>query len=253
VQKAESDLTSLFCEAYRLFLHRGLEEILASGGHPLVAGVDEAGRGCLAGPVVAAAVLIDARAPNLVPGVDDSKKVSALRRTALAQAVRKSAVASAWIAVSPRTIERINILQATRLAMRRAVEGLAHAPDVVVVDAVSIELSDSSIPCVPVVRADAWCYAVACASLIAKTERDRLMQSFHHEYPDYGFSRNKGYGAPEHRRALDELGPSPIHRLTFRSVVPRREPRLGADPTRARRARRLPVDVSRQHQLEGAC
>ena len=223
MQKA-TDLTRLFCEAYRLFLHRGLEELISRGGGRLVAGVDEAGRGCLAGPVVAAAVLVDARCTASVPGVDDSKKVPAERREMLARAVRDSSVASAWVAVSADTIERVNILQATRLAMRRAVAELPVRPDAVIVDAVPLELDDRSIPCIPVVRGDAWCYAVACASLIAKTERDRLMERYHRQYPAYGFADSKGYGAPDHRRALDELGPTPIHRLTFRSVVPRHSP-----------------------------
>lgn len=254
--KASCDLTSLFVEAYRLSLLRGVEDLLAAGGYPLVAGVDEAGRGCLAGPVVAAAVLVDARSLHLVPGVDDSKNVPAERRPAIAELVRRSAVSSAWMAVSARTIERINILEATRMAMRQAVSALAERPDVVLVDAVPLQLDDSTIPCSSLIRGDAWSYAISCASLIAKTERDRLMEAYDLEFPVYGFGSNKGYGAPPHRRALEDFGPSPIHRLTFRSVVPRVEAPI-AETRRSAGARRSTSNESAseraqsQHLIQG--
>ena len=201
---------------------RGLEVRLQQSGFARVAGVDEAGRGCLAGPVVAAAVIPDPE--KLIPGADDSKRLSPAARTELAAAIRETALAFAVVAVPAEVIDRINILQATRLAMRQAVALLAPRPDAVVVDAVTLEdlaSSDSAPACLALVKADAWSYAVACASIVAKVERDRMLLELDLEYPVYGFARHKGYGAPDHLAALAKYGPSPLHRLTFRSVLPR--------------------------------
>ncbi len=212
----------LCCEVYRLELMRGLEVRLQQSGFARVAGVDEAGRGCLAGPVVAAAVIPDPE--KLIPGADDSKRLSPAARTELAAAIRETALAFAVVAVPAEVIDRINILQATRLAMRQAVALLAPRPDAVVVDAVTLEdlaSSDSAPACLALVKADAWSYAVACASIVAKVERDRMLLELDLEYPVYGFARHKGYGAPDHLAALAKYGPSPLHRLTFRSVLPR--------------------------------
>ncbi|MBP7589518.1 MAG: ribonuclease HII [Thermoanaerobaculia bacterium] len=212
----------LCCEVYRLELMRGLEVRLQQSGFARVAGVDEAGRGCLAGPVVAAAVIPDPE--KLIPGADDSKRLSPAARTELAAAIRETALAFAVVAVPAEVIDRINILQATRLAMRQAVALLAPRPDAVVVDAVTLEdlaSSDSAPACLALVKADAWSYAVACASIVAKAERDRMLLELDLEYPVYGFARHKGYGAPDHLAALAKYGPSPLHRLTFRSVLPR--------------------------------
>ena len=206
-------------EGFRLRLLRGLEGMLAGDGFGRVAGVDEAGRGCLAGRVVAAAVIVDPR--RVVPGVDDSKRLGAADRERLAGAIRKSSLAVVWSAVSSATIDRVNVLEATRLAMARALEELEPGPDVVLIDAVPLRWRR---PSLSLVRGDSWSYAIACASIIAKCERDGLMERYDREFPGYGFAHHKGYAAIEHRRALAELGPSPIHRLTFRSVVPRREP-----------------------------
>lgn len=219
----------LCCEVYRLELMRGLELRLQQSGFAKIAGVDEAGRGCLAGPVVAAAVLPDP--DRLIPGADDSKRLSPETRTRLAAAIRETAVAFAVVAVPAETIDRINILQATRMAMRQAVAGLAVRPDAVVVDAVTLgdlgtaATAQPTPPCLAIVKADAWSYAVACASIVAKAERDRLLVELDREYPCYGFARHKGYGAPDHLEALARFGPSPQHRLTFRSVLPRRAER----------------------------
>ncbi|HEX9670592.1 MAG TPA: ribonuclease HII [Thermoanaerobaculia bacterium] len=212
-----ASMLQLFAEAYRLRLLRGLEELLAGYGYCRVAGVDEAGRGSLAGPVVAAAVLADGRC--LVPGVDDSKHLTAPERERLAEAIRASAIATAVVQVSAEVIDRINILEATRRAMRRALADLRPVPDCAVVDAVP--LPGAGFPCVPVVRGDSVCYAVACASILAKVERDRLMRELDVEYPQYGFAVHKGYGVAEHVEALVAYGPSPCHRLTFHSVLPR--------------------------------
>jgi ribonuclease HII len=210
-------MEQLLGEAFRLRLMRGLEGWLGQAGYTRVAGVDEAGRGCLAGPVVAAAVIVDPRVS--IPGIDDSKRLSAAARERLADAIRRGAVAWAVAHVSPRTIDRINILEATRRAMRQALTSLDPAPDCAVVDAVT--LPPSGFPCLPLVRGDSLSYAVACASILAKVDRDRMMQELHRRYPQYGFDAHKGYGARQHREALRAFGPTPVHRLTFRSVLPR--------------------------------
>ncbi len=212
-------MIELFVEAYRLHLLRGLEEGLARCGYGLIAGVDEVGRGSLAGPVVAAAVIMDCRC--LVPGVDDSKCLTAPERERAAEAIRSSAIATAVAEIPPEVIDRVNILEATRLAMREALSRLRPVPDCAVIDAV--RLSGFGFPCVPVVRGDCFSYAVACASIVAKVERDRKMVELDHDYPQYGFAAHKGYSVPEHMEALSVYGPSPVHRLTFQRVLPREE------------------------------
>ena len=214
-------MIELFVEAYRLHLLRGLEEGLARCGYGLIAGVDEVGRGSLAGPVVAAAVIMDGRC--LVPGVDDSKCLTAPERERAAEAIRATAIATAVAEVPPDVIDRVNILEATRLAMREALSRLKPVPDCAVVDAV--RLSGFGFPCVPVIRGDCFSYAVACASILAKVERDRKMVELDRVHPQYGFASHKGYSVPEHLEALAVYGPSPIHRLTFQRVLPREEVR----------------------------
>lgn len=210
-------MIELFVEAYRLHLLRGFEETLARCGFGLIAGVDEVGRGSLAGPVVAAAVIFDGRC--LVPGIDDSKCLAPEERERAADCIRRHAVAFAVAAVPPDVIDRVNILQATRQAMGEALSRLRPAPDCAVVDAV--RLSGFAFPCIPVIRGDCFSYAVACASILAKVERDRMMVKLHRKYPQYGFASHKGYSVPEHLEALSEYGPCPIHRLTFKPVLPR--------------------------------
>ena len=209
----------LCAEAYRLRLLRGLEEMLAQCGFCRLAGVDEAGRGSLAGPVVAAAVIVDTRC--LIPGVDDSKCMAPAERERAAVAIRRSAIASAVVAIPPETIDRINILEATRGAMVEALNRLRPLPDCAVVDAVP--LRGLRFPCFPVVRGDSISYAVACASILAKVERDRMMVELDRAYPHYGFAVHKGYSVPDHLQALADYGPSPVHRLTYRRVLPRAE------------------------------
>ena len=207
-----------FSEAYRLRLMRSLEERLQDAGHCSVAGVDEAGRGCLAGPVVAAAVVVEPGAP-LVPGVDDSKELPAEKREKLALAIRQAHPRHAVIAVSPADIDRINILEATRLAMVRALTSLSPRPEIALIDAVPLRIP--GLRTLSVVKGDAVCYSIACASILAKVQRDRLMVELDRRFPCYGFAANKGYGSESHRQALVEYGPSEIHRLTFRSVLPK--------------------------------
>lgn len=214
-------MAGLIAEAYRLRLMRGLEQQFATAGYGLVAGVDEAGRGCLAGPVVAAAVVVS---PDcLIPGVDDSKRLSAPQRERLAEMIKRRA--SAWSVArgDAALIDRINVLEATRWAMRSALQSLPVRPAVALVDAVRLDAVDvcgAEVSTVPLVRADSLSFAVACASIVAKTDRDRLMAAYDRQYPGFGFARHKGYASADHRKALRELGPTPLHRLTFRSVLP---------------------------------
>lgn len=210
-------LMDLFAEAYRLRLLRGLEDLLARCGFCRIAGVDEAGRGSLAGPVVAAAVIVDPRCA--IPGVDDSKCLDAACRERLAAAIRASALAWAVVPIPPDIIDRINILEATKQAMRQSLAGLSPSPDIAVIDAVG--LSALGIPSLPLVRGDSVSYAVACASILAKVERDRMMVELDGQYPQYGFAAHKGYSVPEHLRALQAYGPCPVHRLTYGPVLPR--------------------------------
>jgi ribonuclease HII len=220
-------IPELFAEAYRLRLLRALEEQLACCGFARIAGTDEAGRGCLAGPVVAAAVVLDRRC--LVPGVDDSKVLPAPERERLAAAIRARCLGVVVASVPAAVIDRINILEASRQAMLQALAGLTPPPDCAVVDAVS--LRGLPFPCLPVVRGEAMSYAVACASIVAKVERDRLMVELDRRYPQYGFAAHKGYAVPEHVLALETYGPCPEHRLTYGLVIPRRGQR---QPERAR-------------------
>jgi ribonuclease HII len=214
---------AILAEAYRLRLMHGLEELLERSGFMHIAGVDEAGRGCLAGPVVAAAVIPGPG--SLLPGVDDSKALGAACREKLAREIRASAPAWSVQVVSAEVIDRINILQATKRAMRAAVLALRPSPDCVLVDAVALPDLDPTI--LPLVRGDQISYAVACASILAKVERDRIMTELDARFPHFRFADNKGYGTAEHRRALEFHGPSPCHRLTFKSVLPRRVRRAG--------------------------
>jgi ribonuclease HII len=216
-------MQSLLAEAFRLHLLAGLEDELRQSGFRRIAGVDEVGRGCLAGPVVAAAVIVDPR--RLVPGVDDSKQLDAPTREAVATEIRRTALGCAVAVVSATEIDQTNILRASRSAMVEALLSLRPPPDCAVIDAVPIPWLP--FPCLPVVRGDAISYAVASASVVAKVARDRIMSEYHRVYPQYGFAEHKGYAVPEHRRAIATYGPSPIHRLTFRTVVPRSTPDAG--------------------------
>ncbi len=219
-------MAQLLAEAYRLRLMRGLEDLVRGCGYGRIAGVDEAGRGSLAGPVMAAAVVVEPG--RMVPGVDDSKRLSATKRQRLAAAIRRTHPVSAVRAVSAQEIDRINVLQATRKAMHQALQALEPAPDLALVDAVQLSGpgsprrgANATYPCLPVIRGDQISYAVACASILAKVERDRLMIELDDSFPQYGFAANKGYGAARHRQALVDHGPCEAHRLTFRSVLPR--------------------------------
>ncbi|MBS7262583.1 MAG: ribonuclease HII [Eubacteriales bacterium] len=188
------------------------ERPLLARGFTLIAGMDEVGRGPLAGPVAAAAVILPLT-DGLIDGVDDSKKVSPKKREKLYEEIIGRAVAWSVALVDEKTIDEINILNATKLAMRRALEGLSVAPEHVLIDAVRLE--GLAVPQTPIVKGDALSYSIAAASIVAKVTRDRLMCRWDEIYPGYGFASNKGYGSAAHIAALRELGPCPIHRRSF--------------------------------------
>jgi ribonuclease HII len=177
----------------------------------MVAGTDEVGRGPLAGPVVAAAVILPAQASFV--NLDDSKKLSEKQRLELADAIEAQALAIGIGGVGPRTIEAINILEASRLAMRRAIAHLSVKPDVVLTDAMA--LPESPHHTIAIIRGDQRSASVAAASIIAKVVRDWYMEELDQSYPEYGFGRHKGYATREHRAALARCGPCPAHRQTF--------------------------------------
>ena len=176
-----------------------------------ICGIDEAGRGPLAGPVVAAAVILPAGL--VIPYVNDSKKLTEKRREALYPEILEKALSVGVGVVPAARIDEINILQATYEAMRQAIGQLSVRPDVLLNDAVRIP--DVEIPQVPIIKGDAKSISIACASVIAKVTRDRMMKEYDAIYPEYGFAGHKGYGTAAHIAAIRQYGPSPIHRRTF--------------------------------------
>ncbi len=193
------------------------EDKLKSQGYELIAGIDEVGRGALAGPVVASAVILPH--PANLPWfglVRDSKELNSRKRESLFDLINKEAVAVGIGIVSPQTIDSMNILKATKLAMVQAVEKLLNQPGFLLIDRVT--LPQCPIPQRGITRGDKLCLSIACASIIAKVTRDRIMEEFDQIYPGYGFAQHKGYGTGGHISCLRKLGPSPIHRLYFAPV-----------------------------------
>jgi ribonuclease HII len=190
------------------------EEMAARRGYRLVAGVDEAGRGPLAGPVVAAAVILHPAKP--IAGVTDSKKLTEAKRESLFTPIMEQSLAVGVGVADHLLIDRINILQATLQAMRQAIESLTVPPDYLLIDGIST--IPMSIPQKTIKKGDGASLSIAAASIIAKVTRDRLMVEFDRQFPGYGFAGHKGYGCAEHLAAIARLGPSPIHRRTFRGV-----------------------------------
>lgn len=180
----------------------------------MVAGVDEAGRGPLVGPVVAAAVILDPQQP--IAGLADSKKLTPRRRERLFDEIRAKALCCAVAEASVQEIDELNILQATLLAMRRAVQGLRLKPSKVLVDGNRLPTLD--VLAEAIVQGDALVPAISAASILAKVHRDRWCQTLHEQYPDYGFDAHKGYGTPQHLSALQSHGPCPEHRRSFAPV-----------------------------------
>jgi ribonuclease HII len=194
---------------------RTLENALRRLGFVYVAGVDEVGRGCLAGPVVAGAVILD---PDCyIPRICDSKTVTALERDRLYTTITRKALGWSVVGVDPEEIDRVNIHQASLRAMQRAVLGLAPLPDMVLVDA--FRIPDLPMAQRGVIHGDTRCTAIAAASIVAKVTRDRMMRELHERYPHYGFDRHKGYATREHLDAVSRLGYSDVHRRSFRPPV----------------------------------
>lgn len=210
---------SLFAELARVAEMSAVERRLRDSGFRCIAGTDEVGRGCLAGPVVAACVVLPSD-PTLF-GVNDSKLIDHEDRLGVCRLVLARARAVAVGVVEPCTIDRINILRASKLAMLHAVHDLPVRPDVLLLDAVLLE--DLEMPQVPLIGGDRRSISIAAASVVAKVYRDLLMESYHERYPVYDFKHNRGYATEGHQAALKTYGPSPIHRTSFEGVE---EPRL---------------------------
>lgn len=194
---------------------RTLENALRRVGFVHVAGADEVGRGCLAGPVVAAAVVLDPR--RHIAGLSDSKAVPAPERERLHARIVAGAVAWAVASADPAEIDTINIHQASLRAMQRAILALAPLPDVVLVDAFRVPglpMAQRGVP-----HGDRRCAAIAAASIVAKVSRDRMMRELHAQYPGYGFDRHKGYATADHLEAVARFGYSPVHRRSFRPAT----------------------------------
>ena len=204
--------------AYALPMKRDLwdYEIKArEKGYRLIAGADEAGRGPLAGPVVAAAVVLPPEA--ILQGLDDSKKLSPAKREELFPKIQTQAIAYGVAVVNPEVIDEINILQAALLAMKQAVEQLKPVPDLLLID--GNQKLNSTLDQWAIVKGDSKSLSIAAASVLAKVTRDHIMQDYHHLYPQYEFARHKGYGTKLHRDLIAKHGPCPIHRNTFKGVA----------------------------------
>ena len=181
-----------------------------ANGYKYIAGVDEVGRGPLAGPVVCAAVIMPL--DKLIEGIDDSTKVSEKKRNTLSELIKENAICYNIAEVSPKIIDEINILEATKLCMTNALEGLNIKPDVALVDALTL---NTDIPVVNIIKGDYLSYSIGAASIIAKVYRDNLMVDLAKKYPEYSFEKHKGYGTAVHINAIKQYGPSEIHRQSF--------------------------------------
>lgn len=207
----KTDKRSLFEKKDDLFF---FEEQARQSGYKIIAGVDEAGRGPLAGPVVAAAVIMDPEI--IIPEITDSKVLSPLKRETLFAEINEKAVSVSTGSADTSEIEKINILQATLLAMVRAVKGLSKTVDYILID--GIHTIDLKTPQKTIKKGDAKSFSIAAASIVAKVTRDRIMLEYHKKYPNYNFASHKGYGSKAHLEAIAKNGPSPIHRRTFAGV-----------------------------------
>jgi ribonuclease HII len=191
-----------------------IERRLRESGFRAIAGTDEVGRGCLAGPVVAACVILDCE-PTLL-GVNDSKMLDRFDRVSVCRHIISCARAIAIGVVEPHTIDELNILRASKLAMFDAIQQLPVRPDVLLLDAVTLESLE--MPQIPLIEGDKRSVSIAAASVVAKVYRDLLMESYHDRYPVYDFRHNRGYATEGHQAALKVYGPSPIHRKSFEGV-----------------------------------
>jgi ribonuclease HII len=213
--EADRFTAALFAEFARLRRLAAPERELRRAGALVLAGTDEVGRGCLAGPVVAAAVILQEGAAW--PGVDDSKKLEPSERAALAAFLKSRAVAWAVVSIGAREIDEIGIATASLKAMKEALETLRPEPDAALTDAFAVP--GYRRPQFPLIKGDARSISIAAASIVAKAARDEMMVLLARRYPAYGFEIHKGYGVSRHREILARIGPSPEHRLSFRGVV----------------------------------
>ena len=199
-------------EKERLINLKKIEAEFFDKGIKYIAGIDEAGRGPLAGPVVVASVIMPE--DSMIEGVNDSKKISENKREKLYEIIIKEAITYSVGIVYQEEIDDINILQATKKALTMAVEHLEVKPNVILVDALT-GIDTLGIPFESIIKGDAKCYSIAAASIIAKVTRDRIMREWDRVYPEYGFASHKGYGTAKHIAAIKEYGPCPLHRKTF--------------------------------------
>jgi ribonuclease HII len=183
-------------------------------GYPIVAGLDEVGRGCLFGPVAAAAVVLDLSA--VPPGINDSKKLSIKQRKRLADEIKQAAIDYAIAFVDSKEVDKINILEATRKAMKGAIRGLKQSPSYLLCD--GIVLPNIGISQCEIIQGDSLSVSIGAASILAKVARDEMLDQLALQFPGYGLEKNKGYGTAEHLKALRQLGPTPLHRFTFKGV-----------------------------------
>lgn len=188
------------------------EEKYSSDGYKLIAGIDEAGRGPLAGPVVCAIAIMPLDKDKIIDGVNDSKKLSPKVREVLYDKIINTAIAYKIEVVDNKTVDKINILNATKQGMINCINNISITPDIVLIDAVKI---NSDIVTVPIIKGDEKSYSIACASILAKVYRDRLMQHYDKIYPQYLFAKHKGYGTQKHIELLKKFGKCEIHRDTF--------------------------------------
>ncbi|MCJ7666338.1 MAG: ribonuclease HII [Actinobacteria bacterium] len=200
------------------------EDDLSSIGYRMIAGVDEVGRGSLAGPLVAAAVILD-RKKMLIEGINDSKKISEKKREHLYGAIISSCICWAVSEVEPAEIDKYNITRANIMAFERAIGNLRIKPDIILADHVNVKAGNSRskgvypAECLFIIKGDELSVSIAAASIIAKVTRDRIMRKMSAVYPEYGFDRNKGYGTRRHLLSLQKYGPTGIHRVSFKGVL----------------------------------
>ena len=200
-------------EFERLTKIKEVEKDLYNKGFKNICGIDEAGRGPLAGPVVVAGVIMPK--DSMIEWVNDSKKVTERRREILYEKIKEEAISYSIAVIDHNIIDDINILNATKQGVTEVVDGLAVKPDLIIVDALT-HINTRGIPYEPIIKGDAKCYNIAAASILAKVTRDRIMRQWDEIYPQYGFAAHKGYGTARHIAAIKEYGLCPIHRITFK-------------------------------------
>ena len=189
------------------------ENEMQSKGYKLIAGIDEAGRGPLAGAVFVAMAIMPLDTNNIIPGVDDSKKLSPAKRRVLFEKIKNTAIAYSICSVDEKAIDEINILEATKLGIKKCLQEISIKPDFCLVDYVAKLTLD--VPFLTIVKGDALSYSIACASILAKVARDNYMDEMDKIYPNYKFAKHKGYGTKEHYECLDKFGISELHRKSF--------------------------------------